>query len=85
MDHGAAHYLHDPRNDRSYFVRIETPSGERDIWGVDLQRAVKESLTRPKIGDEIGLRALRQDAVKISRREYDDAGRVVASRTSRAC
>jgi putative DNA primase/helicase len=80
VDHGAAHYLHDPRNDRSYFVRIETPSGEREIWGVDLQRALKESLTRPQIGDEIGLRALRQDAVKISRREYDDAGRVVGEK-----
>lgn len=77
VDHGAAPYLHDSRNDKSYFVRIETLSGERDIWGIDLQRALKESLTRPQIGDEIGLRALRQDAVKVSRREYDDAGRVI--------
>lgn len=80
VDHGAAPYLHDPRNDGSYFVRIETPSGERDIWGVDLQRALKESLTRPQIGDEIGLRALRQDAVKVSRREYDDDGRVIGEK-----
>src|SRR5262249_19676616 len=52
VDHGAAPYLHDPSNASSYFVRIETPSGEREIWGVDLQRALKDSLTRPQIGDE---------------------------------
>jgi putative DNA primase/helicase len=64
----------------SYFVRIETPSGEREVWGVDLQRALKQSLTRPQIGDEIGLRALRQDAVQVARREYDGEGRVIGEK-----
>lgn len=80
VDHGAAPYLHDPHNDMSYFIRIETPSGEREVWGVDLQRALRESLTRPQMGDEIGLRALRQDAVKVSRREYDAEGRMVGEK-----
>jgi hypothetical protein len=80
VGHGQAPYLHDPHNDMSYFVRIETPSGEREIWGVDLHRALRESLTRPQIGDEIGLRALRQDAVKVSRREYDAEGRVIGEK-----
>jgi len=80
VDHGSAPYRHDPHNDMSYYVRIETPSGERDIWGIDLDRALNLALTRPQIGDEIGLRSLRQDAVKISRREYDAEGRVVGER-----
>lgn len=80
VDHGSAPYLHDPHNDMSYYVRIETPGGERDIWGIDLHRALNQALTRPQIGDEIGLRALRQDAVKVSRREYDDEGRVVGEK-----
>lgn len=80
VDHGSAHYLHDPRNDMSYFVRIETPGGERDIWGIDLHRALNQALTRPQIGDEVGLRSLRQDAVKVSRREYDDEGHVVGKK-----
>jgi hypothetical protein len=79
VDHGAAPYRHDHRNDPSYFVRIETPGGEREIWGVDLQRALNESLTRPRIGDEIGIRALRRDAVKIRRPEHDAEGRVVGT------
>jgi len=40
VNHGAAPYQHNPHNAMSYFVRIETPSGEREIWGVDLQRAL---------------------------------------------
>jgi len=80
VSHGEAPYLHDPHNDMSYFVRIETPSGEREIWGVDLRRALRESLTRPQIGDEIGLRAQRQEAVKVSRREYDAEGRVIGEK-----
>lgn len=77
VDHGAAPYRHDPRNDPSYFVRIETPSGEREIWGVDLQRAVTESLTHPRIGDQIGVRAVRRDSVKVRRPELDAEGRVI--------
>ena len=59
-DHGAAPYRHDPKNAMSYFVRLETTDGDREIWGVDLHRALKESLTRPDIGDEVGLRAVRR-------------------------
>ncbi|WP_161828457.1 LPD7 domain-containing protein [Steroidobacter agaridevorans] len=81
IDHGQAPYRHDPRNDPSYFVRIETPTGEREIWGVDLQRALNESLSRPRIGDEIGVRALRREAVKIRRPEHDAEGRMIGSST----
>jgi putative DNA primase/helicase len=74
IDHGPAPYRHDRNNDASYFVRIETATGEREIWGVDLQRALNESLSRPRIGDEIGVRALRREAVKIRRPEHDAEG-----------
>lgn len=80
VDHGSAPYRHDPHNDLSYYVRIETPSGEREVWGIDLHRALNQALTRPQIGDEIGLRSLRQDAVRVSRREYDAEGRVVGEK-----
>ena len=58
----------------SYFVKLKTAHGERVVWGVDLERAFKESLTRPQTGDEVGLRSLRQEKVKIPVR--DDVGRV---------
>ena len=39
----------------SYFVKLKTARGEQVIWGVDLERAFKESLTKPERGDEVGL------------------------------
>ena len=64
----------------SYFVKIETEAGERDIWGVDLKRALKESLTQPNIGDEIGLRAVRRDTVTVQEAEHDAEGKVVGQK-----
>src|SRR5512146_1174505 len=75
VDHGRATYRHDPREPMSYFVKIETPQGDRTIWGVDLERAMKESLTRPQIGGDVGLRAVRQDAVKVRSHEWDAEGK----------
>jgi putative DNA primase/helicase len=80
VDHGRATYRHDPREPMSYFVKIETPRGDRTIWGVDLERAMKESLSRPQVGDEIGLRAVRQDSVKVRAHERDPEGKIVAER-----
>ena len=78
VDHGPATYRHDPREPMSYFVKIDTPGGERTIWGVDLERAFRESLTRPEVGDEVGLRAVRQDAVTVRTPTRDAEGTVVA-------
>ncbi|MGH7058738.1 MAG: LPD7 domain-containing protein, partial [Acetobacteraceae bacterium] len=80
IDHGRATYQHDPRAPMSYFVKLETPRGDRTVWGVDLERAVKESLSKPEIGEEVGLRSLRQDAVKVKTPERDAEGRVVGVR-----
>jgi hypothetical protein len=80
IDHGRATYRHDPREPMSYFVKIETSRGDRTIWGVDLERAMKESLSRPQTGDEVGLRAVRQDAVKVRAHERDTDGKIVAEK-----
>jgi hypothetical protein len=79
-DHGAAPYRHDPKNAMSYFVRLETADGDREIWGVDLHRALRESLTRPDIGDEVGLRAVRREAVTVKEPTRDNEGKVVGNR-----
>jgi putative DNA primase/helicase len=80
IDHGVAAYRHDPQEPLSYFVKIETADGEREIWGIDLKRALKESLTQPKVGDEIGLRAVRRDTVTVQERERDSEGKVVGQK-----
>jgi hypothetical protein len=80
IDHGVAAYRHDTQEPTSYFVKIETSDGEREIWGIDLKRALKESLTQPKIGDEIGLRPVRRDTVTVRETERDSEGKVVGQR-----
>jgi putative DNA primase/helicase len=77
VDHGRATYHHDPHEPTSYFVKIETTRGDRTIWGVDLERALRESLTRPQIGEEVGLRALRQESVTVKAPSRDAQGRVI--------
>jgi putative DNA primase/helicase len=71
LEHGRAPYKQDPKEPMSYFVRLETSRGERTVWGVDLERAFKESLTQPKAGDEVGLIPARRDAVRINVPERD--------------
>jgi putative DNA primase/helicase len=80
IDHGRAAYQHEPRAPMSYFVKLETPRGDRTVWGVDLERAFKESLTQPSIGDDVGLRSVRQDAVKVKTPARDADGKVVGER-----
>jgi hypothetical protein len=65
VDHGPAPYQHNLKATMSYFVRIETDKGDRDIWGVDLERAFRHSLSNPGIGDEIGIRAVGKEPVTV--------------------
>jgi putative DNA primase/helicase len=80
IDHGPARYRDHPQEAMSYFVKLETERGERKIWGVDLERALRESLTKPQIGEAVGLRAVRQDAVTVKSRERDATGAVIAEK-----
>jgi hypothetical protein len=64
----------------SYYAKIETSAGERTLWGVDLERAFKESLSKPAAGDLVGLRAVRQEPVTVKARERDPEGKVVRER-----
>jgi hypothetical protein len=76
-DHGAANYQFRVKEDASYYVKLQTSRGERLLWGKDLQRALTEGETRPKIGDLIGARRIAREAVTITARELDVEGRVI--------
>lgn len=77
VDHGRANYRHNPKEPMSYYVRVETERGDREIWGVDLERAFRESLSRPTLGDQVTVRAQGRDPVNVSAIERDSEGRVV--------
>ena len=76
LEHGRAPYKHDPKAAMSYFVKLKTARGEQLVWGVDLERAIKESLTAPEHGDEVGLRSVRRDTVKVRTSLRDEAGHI---------
>lgn len=80
VEHGRAPYRHDMKEAMSYYAKIETSAGDRTVWGVDLERAFKESLSKPVAGDVVGLRAVRQDPVTVKARERDAEGKVTRER-----
>jgi hypothetical protein len=74
LDFGKDSYRHDSDREPSYFVRLQTREGVREIWGKDIERAVAKSLTQPKLGDEVILQRTGRDAVTVRRHERDDQG-----------
>jgi hypothetical protein len=76
LDHGRDAYRHDPQEDPSYFVRLQTRDGPREVWGKDIERAVAKSLTQPQVGDEVILQRSGRDAVTVQRRARDSEGQL---------
>ena len=76
--HGEANYQFRTKDDPSYYVKLLTSRGERILWGKDLQRALAEGETRPKVGDLIGARRIAREVVTVTSRRRDAEGRVVA-------
>ena len=77
LEHGYDTYRRDPLEGSSYFVRLKTKEGERELWGVDLERALRHSLSGAKVGDEVTVRAVRRKAVTVSALERDEEGEVI--------
>lgn len=79
LEHGPASYRNDPTEPPSYFVKVETERGERTIWGVDLERALKQALSRPQVGDAVALRAARREAVTVRAPAVNGRGEIVGT------
>lgn len=75
LDHGRANYKHDPDEKESYYVKLQTPGGERTIWGKDLERSMVDG--KFKAGDGISLKLNDQENVKVKVNVRDGAGKVV--------
>ena len=72
LDHGAAPYEHKPNEQDSYFVVIDTPRGEKTVWGVDLERAVEEN--HVERGTDIVLSHIGRKNVTVPKSELTDNG-----------
>ena len=78
LDHGEANYQNDPKKEQSYFVKVETPNGERTVWGVDLRRAMAESGVQK--GERIALEKMSREPVVAKEKVFDQAGNEVGKR-----
>ncbi len=72
VDHGIDHYEHDAQKDKSYFVRVATDRGEREIWGVDLRRACEQG--KVQRGDAVALVQQAQESVTVTVPVRDRSG-----------
>lgn len=76
QEHGRAPYQFRAGQDLSYFAKILTTGGQRVIWGKDLKRAIVAGATKPKVGELIGARRTRREAVTVVDRTRDAEGNV---------
>jgi hypothetical protein len=74
VEHGEAPYENDPKNDKSYYVKLDTPAGEKEVWGVDLKRAMEES--KSEKGDVVAIAYQGNQQVTIPVKERDDEGKL---------
>ena len=72
IEHGAAPYENNPDNDDNYYVKLQTPSGARTVWGVDLPRALEHG--EVKKGDDIALVYQGKKPVTVKSKELDELG-----------
>ena len=75
VGHGEAPYQFDEKNAPNYFLKLDTPSGEKTVWSVDLKRALDESGI--EVGDTIALEHRGVTPVSVGVTDRDAAGRVV--------
>lgn len=75
--HGAAKYMHDEKNNDSYYVTTMENGKEKTSWGVDLERAVKES--GANVGDKVLIANEGQKQVTVTVPVRDDKGKIIGS------
>ena len=75
IEHGRAPYGHDEKAEPSHVVRVATAKGEKEVWGVDLARAMERSGAKP--GDAVALIQRAQERVTIQSPVKNEAGEVV--------
>ena len=75
VEHGKARYGHDEKAEQSYVVKVATAKGEKEVWGVDLARAMERS--GANIGDAVALIQRAHERVTVPSPVKNEAGEVV--------
>lgn len=75
IEHGEANFQHMPGENKSYYVKLKTASGERVVWGTDLKRAI--DLADAKTGDDVVVAHRGRQPVAVMVKDRDAGGRVI--------
>ncbi len=75
VEHGRARYGHDEKAEQSYVVRVVTAKGEKEVWGVDLARAMEQSWANT--GDAVALIQRAQERVTVQAPVKNETGKIV--------
>lgn len=76
----AAPYQFHPEQRMSFYVKVRTEVGDRTIWGADLERALAESASQPRIGDPIVLTQHGTRPVNLRVPARNDGGELIGER-----
>lgn len=82
LEFGAAPYRFDPKQGLSYYLKLQTVRGEQTLWGVDLERAIVESSTGVKVGDDVSIENLGSRPVTVKSLRRDADGKAIDERIS---
>lgn len=77
VDYGIDHYNRDIQNTKSYFVKVATDRGEREIWGIDLSRAFEQG--KVQRGDAVVLVQQAHERVTVTVPQRDESGASLGS------
>lgn len=72
LDYGNAPYENDKKNENSFYVTLKTPEGEKQVWGVDLERAITDG--KANKGDQVAIAYQGREAVTVPVKERDAKG-----------
>ena len=75
VEHGKAPYGHDEKAEQSYVVKVATAKGEKEVWGVDLARAMERSGAKP--GDAVALIQRTHEPVTVQSPVKNETGKIV--------
>ncbi|MBS0341350.1 MAG: hypothetical protein JSS56_12550, partial [Proteobacteria bacterium] len=76
----AAPYQFDPAQRMSFYVKVRTEVGDRTIWGADLERALAESSSQLRTGDQIVLTQRGTNPVSVKIPARNKAGDLVGEK-----
>jgi hypothetical protein len=80
IEHGPAQYRFDPKGGLSYYLKLRTRSGDRTLWGVDIERALVESQSRVQVGDLVVVENRGTERVKVKLPQRDEDGNLTGER-----